>query len=134
MALDPVLLADEDARTREQLRLILGRMGFLCLEVADARDALACLLRPRLHVCLFVIDAGLDGASELLATMHVNRRLCTVPTIITSDGPVAGHRGDPPVLRKPINEDDFAHTVAMIFARQLPSRTPTVPPVARGRT
>ncbi len=131
MAVGPVLLADDCHRTREQLRLVLGRMGFFCLEVQHGRDALACLLRPRLPVSLLVIDGGLAGASELLASMHSDRRLCTVPVVITTDQEVASHAGDPPVLRKPINEDEFAHTIAVIFARQLPTRisgrTPTLP-------
>ncbi len=131
MALGPVLLADDCLRTREQLRVVLGRMGFFCIEVQHGRDALACLLRPRLPVSLLVIDGGLTGASELLTSMHSDRRLCTVPVVITTDQAVTSHAGDPPVIRKPINENEFAHTIAMIFARQLPtrltSRTPTLP-------
>src|SRR5688500_15692595 len=132
MTLGPVLLADDCSRTREQLRTVLGRMGFFCLEVQHGRDALACLLRPRLPVSLLVIDGGLGGASELLASMHSNRRLCTVPVVITTDQASSSHTGDPPVLGKPINEDEFAHTVAMIFARQLPSARGPAAPVSEG--
>jgi DNA-binding response OmpR family regulator len=104
VALGPALLADDDAPTRAQLRGVLGRMGFLCLEVGHGHDALACLLRPRLLISLLVIDAGLRGAAELLTTMHAG--------------------GDPPVLIKPIDDDRFAHTVAALFSRQIPPARP----------
>jgi two-component system, NarL family, nitrate/nitrite response regulator NarL len=75
-----VLVADDDAPTREGLRLVLERGGLdVCAEAGDATSAVEAALRERPDICL--LDLRIPG-SGIAATAEITRKLPQTRVIV----------------------------------------------------
>ncbi len=107
-----ILVVDDDAPLREQLRDLLESDGHEVVEAADGLEALARLRGPD-PIGLVVLDMHLPVMSgwEVLARMRADEVLGDMPVIILSARPVADAVGTPPVFRKPLEPDSFLEAV-----------------------
>lgn len=76
-----VLVADSDARVREQVRLLLDRDGrfSVCDEAADAAAAVSRALAMRPDVCVLEVDLPGDG---LAAAWEISSRLPNADVVV----------------------------------------------------
>jgi CheY-like chemotaxis protein len=111
-----VLVVDDDADTRELLRLALTGDGYAVATASNGRDALD-HLRSHAETCIVVLDLLLpvmDGARFRTAQLR-DRSLAWIPVVVMSGAVDADHQarelGARRVLRKPLDLDDVRLTL-----------------------
>jgi CheY-like chemotaxis protein len=114
-----VLVVDDDAETRELLRVALAGDGYDVAAVANGRDALD-HLRSHADTCIVLLDLMLPvmgGAQFRRAQLH-DRSLAWIPVVLMSGGVDAERQarelGSMPLLRKPLHLDDVRSTLREI--------------------
>ena len=125
-----ILVVDDDAETRELLRIALTADGYTVATVANGRDALD-HLRSHAETCVVVLDLMLPvmgGAQFRRAQLH-DRSLAWIPIVVMSGAVDADRQardlGSVPLLRKPLHLDDVRRTLHQIGCCQAsPRRRP----------
>jgi len=111
-----VLVVDDDAETREMLRVALTADGFDVATTSNGREALH-HLRSHAETCVVMLDLLLpvmDGVRFRAAQLN-DRSLAWIPVVVMS-GAVDGDRqarelSPRRVLRKPLDLDDVRATL-----------------------
>ena len=118
-----VLVVDDDAETRELLRVALAADGYDVATAATGRDALD-HLRSHAETCVVVLDLMLPlmgGAQFRRAQLH-DRSLAWIPVVLMSGAVDADRQarelGSLPLLRKPLHLDDVRQTLREIGCSQ----------------
>ena len=119
-----ILVVDDDADTRELLRVALSADGYRVSTADDGREALD-HLRSHDETCVVLLDLMLpqmDGIHFRSAQLR-DRSLAWIPLIVMS-GAVDGDRqaralGAREVLRKPLDLDELRQAVGRIGCRRL---------------
>jgi CheY-like chemotaxis protein len=106
-----VLVVDDDADTRELLRMALTADGYAVATASNGRDALN-HLRSHAETCIVVLDLmlpGMDGVHFRTAQLH-DRSLAWIPVVVMSGAVDADRQarelGARRVLRKPLHLDE----------------------------
>jgi CheY-like chemotaxis protein len=125
-----VLVVDDDADTRELLRVALAADGYAVATASNGRDALD-HLRSHAETCIVVLDLLLpvmDGVQFRTAQLH-DRSLAWIPVVVMSGAVDADHQarelGARRVLRKPLHLDDVRLALRDIACCQTQPRRPT---------
>jgi len=123
-----VLVIDDDAETREILRVALTSDGYNVAAASNGRDALD-HLRSHAQTCVVLLDLKLpvmDGLHFRTAQLH-DRSLAWIPVVVMSgavDADKQAHElGAVRVLRKPLNLDEVRvvlHDIACCKVRPRP--------------
>ena len=124
-----VLVVDDDAETREMLRVALAADGYEVATTSNGREALH-HLRSHAETCIVMLDLILpvmDGVRFRAAQLN-DRSLAWIPVVVMS-GAVDGDRqarelGARRVLRKPLHLDDVRATLRDIGCCRLQPRRP----------
>jgi CheY-like chemotaxis protein len=100
----PILIADDDAATREGLTEFLEQFGYTVVPVADGQDAMNRLVGGLAPSLLIVdLDMPLRG-NELLKYVQSDPELRLVPVLVVTGAPEQmGHAVADAILTKPIN-------------------------------
>jgi CheY-like chemotaxis protein len=117
----PILIVEDDGRTRAAFRRALEGEGYQVSETADGKQALELLTsgqapEPR----VIVLDLGMPmmTGDELLAVLGNYHRLARIPVIITSGVIPSPPPGEPGqvvhFLEKPFTAAELLETVAAI--------------------
>jgi len=122
-----VLVVDDDAETRDLLRVALGADGYSVATAANGRDALD-HLRSHAETCVVLLDLMLpmmDGAQFRRAQLH-DRSLAWIPVVLMS-GAVDAERqardvGALRLLRKPLHLDEVRDTLHEVGCCQVRPR------------
>jgi CheY-like chemotaxis protein len=129
-----VLVVDDDADTRELLRVALAADGYAVATASNGRDALD-HLRSHAETCIVVLDLLLpvmDGVQFRTAQLH-DRSLAWIPVVVMSGAVDADHQarelGARRVLRKPLHLDDVRLALRGIGCCQTRPRRPRLGPV-----
>ena len=125
-----VLIVDDDAETRELLRLTLSGIGYDVEAVADGREALR-HMRSHAETCVVVLDLMLphmDGASFRAAQLR-DRSLAWIPVVVVSGAIDAVDRAHAlraqSLLKKPLDLDEVREKISQIGCRRTaPRRRP----------
>ena len=125
-----VLVVDDDADTRELLRMTLTADGYTVATASNGRDALD-HLRSHAETCIVVLDLMLpvmDGVHFRTAQLH-DRSLAWIPVVVMSGAVDADRQarelGARRVLRKPLHLDDVRLALRDIGCCQAQPRRPT---------
>lgn len=116
-----ILVVDDDAYVRTLVVKILNGRGYLALPAGDAWQAMDQL--QQYNIDLIVLDLRMPGpvdGEQLLFTLRDQGS--DVPVIVLSGWVDDDILNSPPncvhaVLKKPINVDSFAETVASVLGR-----------------
>lgn len=84
---NPILVVDDYADARAELREMLEEMGHHVVEAADGQEALDLLLQePELRVQLILLDLDMPRMSgwELLKLLKSYVRLSSIPVVVVS--------------------------------------------------
>jgi CheY-like chemotaxis protein len=125
-----VLVVDDDAETRDLLRVALTADGYRVAAAANGRDALD-HLRSHAETCVVLLDLMLpvmDGAQFRRAQLH-DRSLAWIPVVLMSGAVDADRQaravGTLPLVRKPLHLDEVRRTLREIGCCQVrPRRQP----------
>lgn len=125
-----VLVVDDDAETRDLLRVALTADGYSVATAANGRDALD-HLRSHAETCIVLLDLMLpvmDGAQFRRTQLH-DRSLAWIPVVLMSGAVDADRQaraaGALPLLRKPLHLDEVRQTLHEIGCCQVrPRRQP----------
>lgn len=124
-----VLVVDDDADTRELLRVALTTDGYVVATAPNGRDALD-YLRSHAETCIVLLDLMLpvmDGVHFRTAQLH-DRSLAWIPVVVMS-GALDGDRqarelSARSVLRKPLHLDQVRLALSEIGCSQARPRRP----------
>ncbi len=103
-AAPPVLLVEDDATLRAELRELLEADGLEVVEVGDGWHAINLLRSNEFSLVLLDIGLPIMDGWQVLAQMRADFALREIPVIILSARPVAHAVGLPPVFKKPIGD------------------------------
>jgi DNA-binding response OmpR family regulator len=127
---DPILVVEDDAKTRALLRVYLEREGFAVQDAADGSAALAlAAARPPALAILDLMLPGLDG----LSLCRRLREAAPLPVIFltarsTEDDKVAGLRqGADDYVTKPFSPRELMARVHALLRRAVPAPGPAAP-------
>jgi CheY-like chemotaxis protein len=115
-----VLIADDDALTRQLFRLILENHGYGCVEAADGREAVEIALRDRPGCALLDVAMPVMGGIEAARTLRANSltrpaRIHFVTGLADSQTrALAREAGGDLYLVKPVNAEDLLAACAPI--------------------
>ena len=125
-----VLVVDDDAETRELLRVALAGDGYSVATTSNGREALD-HLRSHAETCVVMLDLMLpvmDGVHFRNAQLR-DRSLAWIPVVVMSAAvdrdSQARELGARRVLRKPLHLDDVRATLRDIGCCRLQPRRPT---------
>jgi signal transduction histidine kinase/DNA-binding response OmpR family regulator len=118
-----VLLVEDQPKVRLLLRRQLMRLGYVVVDVADARAALERLDDPRIEVLLtdIVLPGDMDGVRLGEAALARRPELALVLTTGYAAGSLAVRTGDlaaAPILRKPFAPEELARALRRALDRQ----------------
>lgn len=114
-----ILLADDDAREREDIRSRLSVLGFSVVAAGDGLSALAAFQRAPQAIDLLIADLNLPGLEGDRLARAVRQFRPKLPVILCAsylDGLETGTGGDA-VLIKPISDERLARTVRGLLKR-----------------
>ena len=125
-----VLVVDDDAETRDLLRVALSAVGYRVATAANGREALD-HLRSHAETCVVLLDLMLpmmDGAQFRRAQLH-DRSLAWIPVVLMSGAVDADRQarevGALRLLRKPLHLDEVRQTLDEVGCCQArPHRRP----------
>ena len=125
-----VLVVDDDAETRDLLRVALSADGYRVATAANGREALD-HLRSHAETCVVLLDLMLpmmDGAQFRRAQLH-DRSLAWIPVVLMSGAVDADRQarevGALRLLRKPLHLDEVRQTLDEVGCCQArPHRRP----------
>ncbi len=127
---DPILVVEDDAKTRALLRVYLEREGFAVQDAADGAAALAlAAARPPAMAILDLMLPGLDG----FALCRRLRQTAPLPVIFltarsTEDDKVTGLRqGADDYVTKPFSPRELMARVHALLRRTAPAAAPPAP-------
>lgn len=130
-----VLVVEDDAETRELLRVALAGNGYDVATVRDGREALR-YLRSHAETCIIVLDLMLptmDGATFRAAQLR-DRSLAWIPVVVVSGAVDAVDRAREvraqSLLQKPLDLDQVRDRLSQIACRRTAFRRR--PPIAGG--
>ena len=114
-----VCVIDDDADTRDALRLVLELNGYEVIEASDGAAALDELHRnPAGVILLDLMMPGMTGC-EFLERQQADPDLCSIPVVVLSgagDVPTQAERlGAAAWVRKPVELDELIHEVERLF-------------------
>ena len=122
-----ILVIDDDAETRELLRVALMAEGYDVATASNGRDALD-YLRSHALTCVLLLDLMLpvmDGLHFRTAQLH-DRSLAWIPLVVVSGAVDADRQaralGAVRVLRKPLNLDEVRRVLQDIACGQVQPR------------
>ena len=114
MVAPTVLVVDDDADIREQLKLLLEDEGFVVRTARDGAEALATMTaEPPCFVILDLMMPNVDGW-EVTGQMHDDALLATIPVCVVTATPEWAPSDSACVLHKPI---DVHQLVAVVRER-----------------
>jgi two-component system chemotaxis response regulator CheY len=116
--MERILLVDDDATHRMNLRFLLEEEGFLCLEAEDGEEALEKLASGCFSLVITDLNMPRVNGLDLLVAMEKNNILETTPVIVTTGEAKEGLRkhilgfGAATVFFKPYRPMDLVSIVA----------------------
>jgi len=116
--MEHILLVDDDASHRMNLRCLLEEEGFPCMEAEDGGKALEKLASGCFSLVITDLNMPEVNGLDLLVAMEKNNMLETTPVIVTTGEPNQGLRnyilgfGAATVFFKPYPPMDFVSIVA----------------------
>jgi CheY-like chemotaxis protein len=101
----PILIADDDAATRDGLSEFLTQLGYAVLPVADGQEAMN-LVVGGLAPSLLIVDLAMPHlrGDELLKYLQSDPELRLVPVLVVTGAPERmGHAVADAILTKPVD-------------------------------
>ncbi len=119
MSTKHILVADDEAHTRDTLNLILNSRDYLITEASDGIQALEILEQSK--VDLIILDVRMPRMGGLEFLDELDKRKLNVPVIVISGITETNFiaqlekSGCEDIVFKPFNEDDILEAVDRIF-------------------
>jgi CheY-like chemotaxis protein len=122
---EPILVVDDEAETRVELRAALESEGHAVIEASNGQEALRLLTgSPSLEPSLIVLDLKMPVMTgwEFLAIVHNYHRLARIPVLVITGrladmAKLGSGPGCPDYLSKPLRADTFLEKVARLVGK-----------------
>jgi len=121
----PILVVDDDADSRELVRMVLAFEGCDVIEAANGKEALALLTSSAVpEPCLIVLDLNMPNMTgwELIAILGGHQRLARIPVLVISgsdlDRQGMEHDGLVHYMRKPVNSEEITSRIRTILTKR----------------